>query len=226
MTTAIVVFAKEPHAGRVKMRLSRAVGPEKAAALYKCFIVDTLEKIRPLPVARKDLGYMPEDSRDYFREMVAPFLDISTFAQQGDDLGERLQHAFQREFSSGAENIVTIDTSTPTLPKSYIEEAFDSLQKVDAVLGPTFEGGIYLVGSRLPTTVLFEGVPWGTPDVFRQMVFNVSSAGLSLKSLEPWYSVDTEHSCQFMKAHLNALSHSGAKELPRETFEWLNSNKI
>ncbi len=226
MTTAIVVFAKEPHAGRVKMRMSRALGPEKAAELYRCFIVDTLEMIRPLPVARKDLGYMPEDARDYFRELVAPFLDISTFAQQGDDVGERLQHAFQREISSGAEHIISIDTNAPTLPRRYIEEAFDSLHKVDAVLGPTFEGGIYLVGSRLPTTVLFEGVPWGTPDVFRQMVFNVSSAGLSLKSLGPWYNVDTEHTCQFMKAHLNALSHSGVKELPRETLEWLNSNKL
>lgn len=226
MTTALVIFAKEPHPGRVKMRLSKALGPEKTAKLYKCFIGDILEMIRPMPIARKDLGYMPEDARDYFRELVAPLLEISTFAQQGDDAGERLQRAFQHEMASGAEKIIAINTDTPTLPKRLIEEAFDALNSTDIVLGPAFLGGIYLVGSRLPTNVLFERIPWGTPDVFRQAVHNVTTAGLSLKTLEPWYDVDTEHSFQFMRAHLRALEHGGVKNLPQKTLDWINTNKV
>jgi hypothetical protein len=225
MTTAIVIFAKEPHPGRIKLRLNRLLGPEKTAELCRCFILDTLDMIRPLSIGRKDVAYLPEDARDYFRNLVAPYLEISTFPQQGYDTGERLQHAFQHEMSGGATDIVVINTDTPSLPQQFVTDAFDALKKVDIVVGPTFDGGIYLAGSRLPTRVLFEDVPWGTPDVFRQIVHNVTAAGLGLKTLPPWYDVDTEHSYHFLKAHLLALSHAGMKGLPAATLEWIKAHK-
>ncbi len=226
MHTALIIFAKQPHAGRVKLRLSRAIGATETADLTHCFIMDTLDKIRTLAVARKDMGYMPEDARDYFRDLVAPHLDISTFAQQGDSLGDRLQHAFGHELSYGAEQIVAIDTDAPTLPQKFVEDAFEALKQHDVVLGPTVAGGFYLFGSRIPTSAIFHGIPWGTQDVFRQMVHNVINAGLSLKTLPPWYEVDSEHELQFLKAHLIALEHGKVANLPQATLEWFKKYKI
>jgi len=226
MQTALVIFAKQPHAGRVKLRLSRAIGATKAAELTHCFITDTLDKIRTLMIARKDLGYMPEDARDYFRDLVAPHLDISTFAQQGESLGDRLQHAFSHELSYGMDHIVAINTDSPSLPRKFVEDAFELLKHNDVVLGPTLGGEVYLFGSRIPTNAIFHGIPWGTQDVFRQMVHSTVSAGLSLTTLPPWYDVNSEHELQFLKAHLIALEHGKTKDLPQATLEWFRKYKI
>ena len=226
MHTALVIFAKQPHAGRVKLRLSRVIGATKTAELSHCFILDTLDKLRALVVARKDLGYMPDDARDYFRDLVASYLDISTFAQQGESLGDRLQHAFGHELSYGADHIVAINSDAPSLPAKFIEDAFEALKQNDIVIGPTLGGGFYLFGSRIPANALFHGIPWGTQDVFRQMVHNTVSAGLSLKILPPWYDVDSEHELQFLRAHLMGLEHGKVKNLPQATLDWFHKYKI
>ena len=226
MHTALVIFAKQPHAGRVKLRISRAIGATKTAELTHCFLMDTLDKIRGLMIARKDLGYMPEDARDYFRDFVAPYLDISTFAQQGDSLGDRLQHAFGHEMTYGADQIVAMNTDAPSLPREFIQGAFEALAHSDIVIGPTLGGAFYLFGSRIPANAIFHGIPWGTQDVFRQLVHNTVSAGLSLKTLPPWYDVDSEHELQFLKAHMTALEQGGHKDLPQATMEWFRKYKI
>ena len=226
MHTALVIFAKQPHAGRVKLRLSRVIGATKTAELTHCFLTDALDKIRDMVIARKDLGYMPEDARDYFRDLVAPYLDISTFAQQGDSLGDRLQHAFGHEMTYGADHIVAINTDAPSLPREFIQNAFEALANHDVVIGPTLGGGFYLFGSRIPANAIFHGIPWGTQDVFRQIVHNTVNAGLSLKTLPPWYDVDSEHELHFLKAHMTALQHGGYKNLPQATMEWFQKYKI
>ena len=150
MTTSIVIFAKQPIEGRTKIRLGRTLGMAYSAKLAECFIHDSLALVRNLPIGQKNVAYLPEEARDYFRELVKPLLEFSTYPQRGQDLGERMQNAIQKEFSNGAARVVVLDTDSPTLPGQYIMQAFELLKKVDFVLGPTCDGGCYLMGASLP----------------------------------------------------------------------------
>lgn len=223
MTTAITIFAKEPVEGRTKTRLSRTLGPAYAAKLAECFIRDALSLVRSLPIGQKSVAYFPEESREYFRELVKPLLEFSTYPQRGEDLGERMQNAMQREFSNGAGSVVLFDTDSPTLPGDYIKQAFELLKRADFVLGPTYDGGCYLIGASLPSTTPFCTVPWGTAQVFRKILHNISTAGMKVAVTPPWYDVDTEHGFEMLKSHIEALTYSGVKEIPTHTAAWLTT---
>ncbi len=223
MTTSIVIFAKQPIEGRTKIRLGRTLGMAYSAKLAECFIHDSLALVRNLPIGQKNVAYLPEEARGYFRELVKPLLEFSTYPQRGQDLGERMQNAIQREFSNGAASVVVLDTDSPTLPGQYIMQAFELLKKVDFVLGPTCDGGCYLMGASLPGITPFSSVPWGTPQTFKKTVHNISTAGLKLAITPPWYDVDTEHGFEMLKSHIEALSYSGVKDIPTHTAAWLTT---
>ena len=221
MTTSIVLLAKEPVEGRTKTRLARTIGEHYSAKMAECFIRDALTLVSGLNIGLKSVAYQPEEARDYFRELVKPLLEFSTFPQRGNDPGERLMNVIQHEFSAGAKHIVLLETDTPTLPSEYIMQALDGLKKADFVLGPTYDGGVYLVGASLPSATPFTAVPWFTPLVFKKMVHNISSAGLKLALTPPWYDVDTEHGFEMLRSHLNALAYAGVKDMATHTAAWL-----
>lgn len=223
MTASIVILAKQPVEGRTKTRLARTLGNAYAAKLAECFIRDTLALVRDLPIGQKNVAYSPEEARGYFRELVRPLLEFSTYPQRGQHLGERMQNAIQREFSGGADSVVLLDTDSPTLPPHYVTQAFELLKKADFVLGPTYDGGCYLVGTSLPSTTPLASVPWGTPQVFKKTVYNISKAGLKLALTPPWYDVDTEHGFEMLKSHIEALAYSGATGIPTHTAAWLTT---
>jgi len=223
MTTSIVIFAKQPVEGRTKTRLGRALGMDYAAKLAECFIRDTLALVRNLAIGQKNVAYSPEEARDYFRDLVKPLLEFSTYPQRGQDLGERVQNTIQRELTGGAGSVVVLDTDSPTLPAGYIVQAFEMLKRADFVLGPTYDGGCYLIGAALPSTTPLSPVPWGTPQVFRKIVHNLSTAGLKLAVTPPWYDVDTEHGFEMLKSHIEALTYSGVEEIPTHTAAWLTT---
>jgi len=217
MTTSIVLPAKEPVEGRIKTRLARAIGELYSAKMAECFIRDALDVVSELSIGLKGVAYQPEEARDYFRELVKPLLEFSTFPQRGGDPGERLMNILQHEFSAGATHVVIWEMDTPTLPAEYLTLAFEELKKADFVLGPTYDGGVYLIGASLPSATPFTAVPWATPQVFKKMVHNISSAGLKLALTPPWYDVDTEHGFEMLKTHLNALNYAGIKNLATHT---------
>jgi hypothetical protein len=223
MTTALVLLAKEPVEGRIKTRLARTIGGHYSAKMAECFLRDVLALARDLPVGLKSVAYQPDEARDYFRELVKPLLEFSTFPQKGNDPGERLTNILQHEFTAGAQHVVILETDVPTLPGEYIMKAFEELKKADFVLGPTFDGGVYLVGASIPSATPFTAVPWFTPQVFRKMVHNISSAGLKLALTPPWYDIDTEHGFEMLRAHLAALSYAGAKDAATHTAAWLTT---
>ena len=217
MTTSIVLLAKEPVEGRIKTRLARTLGGLYSAKMAECFIRDALAVASKLSIGLKGVAYQPEEARDYFRELVKSLLEFSTFPQRGGDPGERLMTILQHEFSAGATHIVIWETDTPTLPPEYLMQAFEELKRAEFVLGPTYDGGIYLIGTSLPSATPFTSVPWSTPEVFKKMVHNISSAGLKLALTPPWYDVDTEHGFEMLRTHLNALSYAGVKDLATHT---------
>lgn len=219
MNTSLVVFAKSPISGRVKTRLVPGIPSDEAAELYKAFILDTTNKVSNLKCKRVAIAYTPENAEGTFRKLVGK--SIILLPQKGRNLGEKMKNVFKHSFAEGAKRVVIIGTDSPTIPKSLIQRAFDVLKKVSVVIGPTFDGGYYLIGLSEHNNDIFDGIKWSTASVFNQTLTKVKTYKKKLYVLPPWYDVDTSDDLRFLKAHLLALKMSDNEEMPEKTAKFL-----
>ena len=190
VTPIVAIVAKAPRAGDVKTRLCPPLSHVEAAALSEAFLQDTVDLVRGCGGARGAFVFTPADREPYFAGLASEFLRV---AQQGPDLGARLQHAFAALFATGATAVIALGADTPTLPSAAIAEALRRLadERVDVVLGPTDDGGYYLIGLRRSQPALFDGIAWSTPVVREQTMAAARAAGLTVSLLPAWFDVDT-----------------------------------
>ena len=193
---ALAVFAKAPIPEQVKTRLAPALTSEGAAALYRCFLLDTLGLARRVRSWETLLFYTPEEARQVLRDIVKEPLEL--IPQSRGDLGERMSQAFQQLFARGHRLAIIIGGDLPTLPLSRLRAAFSALEQKPVVLGPSLDGGYYLIGLQAPQPELFDGIAWGTPQVLEQTVHRLNRLGLEAECLEPWYDVDTVDDLRFL----------------------------
>jgi uncharacterized protein len=186
----LLLFAKYPDPGRVKTRLARHVGPENAAALARCFLIDELQTLlkMELPIL---LFHDPPESGPAFGMLTEG--RCSSYPQQGIDLGERMAHAFEKAFSLGHPAALLVGSDLPDLPLTHLEEAVAALIDGKAVLGPALDGGYYLIGfpreQFLPQ--LFEEMRWSSPEVFSHTLEKFAEHGKEVHLLPPWQDMDT-----------------------------------
>jgi uncharacterized protein len=200
MTRALLVVAKQPAAGQTKTRLCPPLSAETAAALYECFLRDTLDVMRQVSGVERGIVYLPGDAAGYFHTL-AP--DMALTPQRGADLGERLDQLLSDALASGAAQAVVMDSDSPTLPALYIAEAFARLDGPDdVVLGPCDDGGYYLIGLKRPQPRLLREVQMSTPFVVRDTLALADSLGLKVAMLPPWYDVDTAAELERLRAEL------------------------
>ncbi|MRR07926.1 MAG: glycosyltransferase, partial [Deltaproteobacteria bacterium] len=143
------------------------------------------------------------------KEMVARWLgpDRMICPQQGSDLGERMKNAFRDVISRGSTRAVLIGSDIPDLPQSFIDEAFTSLEDHDAVLGPSLDGGYYLIGFRSDSFLpeVFDGVQWSTPAVFQQTLGILQKSKYSVHTLRERRDIDTfDDLAAFFRDNLSA----------------------
>ena len=185
---ALIVVAKRPAPGNTKTRLSPPLSPEQACGLYECFLFDTLEQIRQVDGVERVIAYLPADARGYFHRL-AP--DFQLIQQEGPDLGARLDHALTSYLSRGYENVVIMDSDSPTLPVDHLSQAFLALSDgAQVVLGPCEDGGYYLIGCSQPVPRLLREVRMSTPTVAADTIALASEEDLHLTQLPTWYDVD------------------------------------
>ncbi|MFQ3573763.1 MAG: TIGR04282 family arsenosugar biosynthesis glycosyltransferase, partial [Thermodesulfovibrionales bacterium] len=115
---------------------------------------------------------------------------VRLLQQQGDDLGERLVNGFERLFNEGFKRVCIIGSDSPTLPTKYIYNAFKMLDMVDLVIGPTIDGGYYLIGLNNPIPQLFKDISWGSDKVFHQTMQIAHALRLTYHILPKWYDID------------------------------------
>ncbi len=199
MKRALLVIAKRPAAGQTKTRLAPPLSLEQAAALYECFLRDTLEVARTVPKMTRFINYLPHESENYFRSL-AP--DFELLLQTGDDLGARLDFALTHCLTNGFERAVIMDSDSPTLPADYIARAFDELEEQDVVLGPCNDGGYYLIGLKKPAPRLLREVKMSTPFVVRDTLELARQENLRAALLPEWYDVDTVNELAQLRAEL------------------------
>jgi rSAM/selenodomain-associated transferase 1 len=191
---ALVVVAKAPRVGDVKTRLYGALGPEAATSLYSCFLRDTraamAAAVRARPTIEPVLCYTPAGSEAEFRD--AGFDGVEALAQRGGGLGERVRNCFEDLFADGYRAVAAIGADSPTLPGEYLAAAFAQMEgERSVVLGPSADGGYYLVGMRRFRPEIFADISWSTGSVLAETAAAASRAGLAVALLPEWYDVDT-----------------------------------
>lgn len=199
---ALAVMAKAPRVGRVKTRLSPPLTLEQTAALNIQFLRDTTEHLASLARGAGLVSYTPVGDEALF-EGVLP----ETFAlmpQRGNAFGERLLAAAEDILAIGYGAVCLIDSDSPTVPTAAYEQAVEALLAPGdrVVLGPSDDGGYYLIGMKSAYRVLFERVRWSTEHVLKETLERCREAGLDVVILPTWYDVDDAATLDILKAEL------------------------
>lgn len=162
MEKALLVFAKKPVLGKVKTRLAKDIGDEKALIIYKQLLFHTFDV-----AAQGDamvLACFTEHD-----DLTLDSIPYDTFYQQVEgDLGAKMSDTLNHAFKIGAKKAIVIGTDCPDISNELLEEAFQKLDTNDVVLGPAHDGGYYLIGMKTPKAYLFQDVEWSTEKVLNQ----------------------------------------------------------
>lgn len=182
--TALVVMARYPAVGEVKTRLARVIGADRACDLYRAFLCDIETRFA---AGRRTLvwAYDPPD-RD-FAALLAP--GARCLAQEGAALGARMRAVFRHLCASGFTRVLMFGADAPHVRDEWLDEAEAALDDADVALGPSLDGGYYLIGMRSPHDV-FSGIKMGTPGVFAATRHKAEAAGLRVHVLPETFDVD------------------------------------
>jgi rSAM/selenodomain-associated transferase 1 len=220
----VVVFAKAPEPGRVMTRLAADIGPESAVGLYRCFLADIAAQVGRLDTSlerpvRAVFAYAGDPDHPDFE----PFRHAGfEFVSQGEgDLGDRLVRMTEKSFGDGASRLIIIGTDSPTLGPAHFRGALAALDDHDVVVGPSFDGGYYMIGLRAPHTTVFEGIDWSTPRVFGQTLRHCRASSLLCEALEFWYDVDTFDDLKMLETHLFDYLRYREPEIAKKTADFV-----
>lgn len=228
MKRSLLIFVKEPVAGRVKTRLTPPLSPEEACGLYECFLLDGLHqyvRISNRTGIDLQIHYSPDEvrTRKFFESCVRrvhPPGEIGLFPQRGNDLGERMANALSGAFGSGSQQAIVIGSDHPTLPDQYLMQAFERLGEpsCSAVLGKASDGGYYLIGMK-ELLNCFRNIPWSTETVFSDTLEQLN--GKSVHILPEWYDVDDIASLMRCMSEMESMDIS-----PSHTEEYLKTLRV
>lgn len=211
----LLVVAKQPIPGQTKTRLCPPLSHAQAADLYECFLRDTLDIMRKVSDVKCVIGFLPENAHAYFHQL-AP--DMELIRQYGASLGERLDYVLTEVLANGSQRAVVMDSDSPTLPVEYVSQAFDQLTDADVVIGPTRDGGYYLIGMKQPQPHLLRQVQMSTPHVLNDTLALAESIGLAVALLPTWYDIDTIADLHQINSEITELSKNGSAAATRR---WL-----
>lgn len=182
----LIVFIKNPEKGKVKTRLAKSIGEEKALLVYKQLLEKSKSEVIRLDANR--FLFYSEDVNLSDDWSNSQFIKKKQF--QGD-LGERIIHAFRVCFIENFDSTIIIGSDCYDLTSSIIEKAFIALKKNDLVIGPANDGGYYLLGINKPNKELFEGIDWSTEKVFDQTLQIAKNKKMTYQILEELIDLDT-----------------------------------
>ena len=230
--SALAVMTKAPHPGQVKTRLVPPLTANEAAELNKCFLADTAASISsvcsrqartsPNEAATRALGiavYTPIGAESMYSGILSP--DFALLPQRGENFGERLYFAAVDLFRCGFESVCLIDSDSPTVPAENFAQAVELLRcpGQHIVLGPSDDGGYYLIGLKKPHQEIFERIDWSTERVLAQTKERAGELGLEVKLLPAGYDVDDETSLRRLFRGL--LADNASPHIAPKTREFL-----
>ena len=184
---ALIIFVKNPIEGQVKTRIAKTVGHAKAVEIYRELLQYTHDVAETLPAAdyAKTVYYgdfiNDDDLWNGWQKALQP---------QGGDLGNRMKQAFREQFALGAERVVIIGSDCLDLKPHHLQEAFQQLQRRDVVLGPSTDGGYYLLGMNVLYEPIFNDMPWSQSELMEKTRAVLAQNNITYALLEPLIDID------------------------------------
>src|ERR1700738_4647221 len=183
----LVIMAKAPRPGAVKTRLTLSLSPAAVTAFYCCLLDDTLALARSL--SDVEVAIMCPDT-DVSELAQLAGNEASVVAQKGEGLAAGLTSVFAHFADARQRRVIAFNSDSPHLPRSVLEEAFETLAAHDVVVGPTYDGGYYLVGGEASHPTLFAGDGMGTSSALERLLSRARALELSVGFAAPFYDID------------------------------------
>lgn len=190
----LIVFQKNLEKGKVKTRLARTVGDDKALNVFKALIKSTYDQI---PTNMLDVHV-------FFGKRIEPLdhpLHESAIfhVQEGKDLGEKMTHAFEKLLNQGYKKLMIIGTDCPFITRKIFDKALQHLESHDVVIGPANDGGYYLLGAKSSPQKIMQGIEWSTSTVLESTLKAIDRQGKTYQLLEVLTDIDNEEDFQKYK---------------------------
>lgn len=206
MKKAIICFTRVPRAGQTKTRLMPYLSGEQCSQLHWAFLRDLQETYASLD-ADLLVAHTPDPN---WEELKAVFPGAFFFPQEGNDLGRKMNHALNLALSMGYDACLLTGSDLPLMSKAHLLSGFEALGKADVTLGPTSDGGYYLVGVKEESPFLFEKQTYGSGNVFDTTLTAVHAAGKTYYPALPCDDVDTPEDLKNLLKMLDPGSHTAA----------------
>ena len=200
----IILFTRFPQPGKVKTRMIDRLGPQGAAQLHKKLTEQVICRIKPALESRKIklhiyyCGGSQQEMADWLGKKYPLCI------QQGNDLGQRMKHAFAQTRQQGAERILLIGSDCPDINADVITSGLEKLNNHDLVLGPAADGGYFLIGlsaAGSENVTLFNSINWGTDKVLEQTLTQARKGGLSCSLLPQLHDIDRPEDLDYFNYH-------------------------
>jgi rSAM/selenodomain-associated transferase 1 len=185
------IMAKAPVAGQAKTRLIPALGADGAARLQRHMLLDTIGLTLAALEGHGSISIVCPTAADRATLQGLVPAEIGIVAHERGDLMSGLDYALTYHLDQGYEQVVLLDGDSPTLPAHYLRSAFEQLTSDAVVLGPTLDGGYYLIGACRPRPALFDWTQLNSATICQQTQARAESLGARVALLPPWYDVDT-----------------------------------
>lgn len=218
---ALIIFVKTPIPDQVKTRLQPHISPEESAKLYTAFLKDLDHKLYDQDGFDCWYAISPEN---FQKDALGQIIHLDNyFLQEGQDLGERMDHAFHSLFSKGYEKIVLIGSDLPSITLDIISQALQGLDTKDCVIGPSKDGGYYLIALSRSHSDIFKNLPWSTSEVLKKTIDILDKKGLTYTLLPEFEDIDTyKEIISFYKA----LKDRPKNDPDFPTHSWAVTSKI
>jgi len=183
----LVIMAKAPRLGEVKTRLAPSLSPAAVTAFYCCLLDDTLTLARSLDDVEVAI-MCPDSDVNELAQLAGG--EANVVAQKGEGLAAGLTSVFAHFAKGHQRRIIAFNSDSPHLSRSVLEEAFESLAAHDVVVGPTHDGGYYLVGAKASHATLFANDGMGTSSALERLLSRARALELSVGVADPFYDID------------------------------------
>jgi rSAM/selenodomain-associated transferase 1 len=207
MRRALIIVGKPPVPGRTKTRLVPPLSAEDAAALYRGFLLDSVAL--GLELGWEQVTVVHPRAGGQALAALLP-AQVRLLEQPGQGLSDALPHAFATHLAESFGQVVLIGSDNPTLPRDFIEQASEALADHDLCIGPSTDGGYYLIGLREAHLGVFDAIEWSTSRVYSQTLAQADRLGLRVCSLPEWYDVDEPADLERLRRELAAAAESVA----------------
>jgi rSAM/selenodomain-associated transferase 1 len=219
----LVIMAKAPRPGAVKTRLASSLSPTAVTAFYSCLLEDTLALAQSLKLGDVEVAIMcPDADVNELAQLAGAQLannEASVVAQKGEGLAAALTSVFAHFAEGHQRRIIAFNSDSPHLPRSVLEDAFETLAAHDVVVGPTHDGGYYLVGAKASHPTLFAHDGMGTSSALERLLSRARALDLSVGFAAPFYDIDVADDLTRLAEELR-LAPARAPRTARWLKEW------